>query len=188
MECVFCKIASKQLASFIIFEDNDIIAVLDLYPANPGHILVFPKNHFSRFEDIPDNIIGKMFVLAKYISSVLTSTLNADGINLYLASGKYAGQKTPHIVLHIIPRYKEDSIHFEWSRKQLNPQVFQQIQNAIVSALNKYNTNRNYTENIHINKDPTKTEVFSKDKKTNRNHKDKEKDYSKMLIWFLRKI
>ena len=180
MDCIFCKIANKQVSSFVLFEDNDIIAVLDIYPANPGHTIIFPKNHFQRFEDTPDSIIGKMFVLAKYISLILTSSLNADGINLYLASGEHAGQKTPHIVLHVIPRYKEDDIQFEWTRKQLNPEVFQQIQNVIVSALNKCS--------IDTKEASVKTDVSPKDEKEDKDHKKEKKDYSKMLIWFLRKI
>ena len=195
MDCIFCKIANKQMPSFILFEDNDIIAVLDIYPANPGHIIIFPKNHFSRLENVPDSIIGKMFVLAKYLSSLLITSLKAAGINLYLASGEHAGQRAPHIILHVIPRYEGDGLQFEWSRKQVDPQILQQIQTAIVSALSKNeikiaNIKRTHDSRIfHVEK---KTDLKypnkNSEKGSDKSSKKKDIDYRKMLIWFLRKI
>jgi len=169
MDCTFCEIVNNNMPSYKIYEDEDIIAILDIYPANPGHILILPKKHYQSFIELPDNIIGKIFVLAKYLSIILIQALNAKGINIFLASGEIAGQKTPHILVHLIPRYENDNINFEWMRKQINKEILLEIQKRLLY----------YLQNIY--------QYNQKEKETKKEIEEK-KDYSKMLYWFYKNI
>jgi len=176
MDCIFCKIAKNYIPSYKIYEDSDIIAILDIYPANPGHILILPKEHFQDISKLPDDITGKIFVLAKYLSIILIQALNAKGINILLSSGETAGQRIPHIIVHLIPRYENDNINFVWDRKQVSNEVLSEIQKILVYYL------KNYFQ-------PASKETESR--KTDKENVDKPKeykDYTKMIHWFYKNI
>jgi len=126
MDCVFCAIVQGKVPAFVVYEDEDLMAILDIYPAVPGHTLIFPKRHIERFWELPDEIVGKIFVLAKYISKRFIE-IGAEGVNIFVASGEVAGQRIPHVVVHVIPRYKNDNIKFEWERKQVEPKLLSEI-------------------------------------------------------------
>ncbi|MCX7641104.1 MAG: histidine triad nucleotide-binding protein [Elusimicrobiales bacterium] len=101
MECIFCKIASKDVNSKIVYEDNDIIAFNDLNPQAPTHILIIPKKHIESLtscqeEDI--EILGKLAYTAKKIAKVL----NITDFRIVNNCGKKAGQSVFHIHYHFL--------------------------------------------------------------------------------------
>ncbi len=105
MNCIFCKIANKEIKSNIIFEDEDTIAFLDLSQTTQGHTLVIPKKHYETiYEDVDHSFITKLPMIAKHIKE----TLNAEGVNIVNNSGEVAGQTVNHLHFHIIPRYGEN--------------------------------------------------------------------------------
>ena len=192
VDCIFCAIVSGQIQSFKVYEDENILCVLDIYPANPAHVLIFPKQHIPTYTQLPDKIIGKMFVLSKYIAEVIQKTLSAKGFNIYLASGEIAGQRVPHVVLHLIPRYDNDNINFEWERKQVDPNTLSQIHNAIYTNLRRIQNNVNTSPmqpNVSVTTQNTPPKAIQQ--VPNQNVKKKEKKdeniYEKMLYWFRRK-
>ncbi|MFA5797748.1 MAG: HIT domain-containing protein, partial [Candidatus Woesearchaeota archaeon] len=72
--CIFCKIAEKQIPAKVIHEDIDVICVLDINPASEGHILVFPKKHYMILPHIPDETLGRLFTHVKLMSHTLLKT------------------------------------------------------------------------------------------------------------------
>jgi len=108
--CIFCHIVKGKVSSRKIYEDEKIIAILDINPANPGHILLMPKEHYAIMPLVPDDIIKHIFVAAKKISHILLKTFRAEGTNMLVANGIPAGQKAQHFMVHIIPRKEGDSI------------------------------------------------------------------------------
>ncbi len=134
MECIFCKIVNNEVPNIRIYEDSDLVAVLDIFPANPGQVLIIPKKHVERFEELPDGIISKMFVLAKYIAISLKA-LKISDYNIILSSGANAGQRVPHIALFIIPRVPNDKVVIEWERKQMDIENLKKIGEIIKNTL-----------------------------------------------------
>ena len=106
MDCIFCKIANKEIPSRIITETENSIAFLDAFPVSRGHTLVIPKNHYEKVQDMTDIDNNDLFdTVHKVISKVdkLTgSTL------LAIHNGKDSGQEIPHVHVHLIPREPDD--------------------------------------------------------------------------------
>ncbi len=108
-DCVFCKIIDGTYTSSKIYEDDTILAFMDIQPVNKGHLLIIPKKHVELIADLDDDTSGKMFVLANKINIALRkSGVKLEGINYFLADGEAAGQEVFHTHLHLIPRFKND--------------------------------------------------------------------------------
>lgn len=110
MDCIFCKIVKNEIPSHKIYENEDILAFLDIQPLTKGHCLVIPKKHFENIFDIDENNLQKVIVSAKHISEKIKNNLGADGIRISQSNGKAAGQDIMHFHLHIIPRYSGDGL------------------------------------------------------------------------------
>lgn len=108
--CIFCKIASKEIPAKIIHEDEDIMCILDINPASEGHILVYPKKHYMILPHIPEDIIGKLFSVVKLMSNTLLKSLQCKGTSVFIANGQAAGQRAPHVIIHVFPRRENDGL------------------------------------------------------------------------------
>lgn len=106
-DCIFCKIAVGEIPSRKIYEDNDLIAIMDLSPTSKGHSLIIPKEHYTNIYDIDEEIAGKVMKTAKKLATKMTVALNCDGFNLLQNNGETAGQTMFHFHMHLIPRYKD---------------------------------------------------------------------------------
>lgn len=103
MDCAFCKIASKELPSEIVYEDEDYFAFKDIHPAAPVHILIIPKKHISTLDLIEPHdkeLIGGLILAAKKIAQKIN--LSDSGYRLVFNVGKDAGQTVEHIHLHLL--------------------------------------------------------------------------------------
>jgi len=105
--CIFCKIIGGQIPSTTIYEDDDFKVILDISPAAKGHALILPKGHYANIYELPDDLAGKVMILAKKLATHMTEKLGCDGFNLVQNNGEVAGQTVFHFHLHLIPRYKE---------------------------------------------------------------------------------
>ncbi len=107
MDCIFCKIISKEIPAKILYEDEDTIAFLDAFPLAKGHTLVIPKEHYAKIQDLPSKINEKLFntvhKMIPKVDSLQGSTLVA------IHNGKDSGQEVPHVHVHLIPRSNNDS-------------------------------------------------------------------------------
>ena len=108
--CIFCKIIAGEIPSKKIYEDDDVLVILDINPANEGHCLILPKQHFQILPQIPDDLIGKVFNAAKKTSRVLLKGLGVRGTTIFVANGAMAGQKAPHFMAHVVPRKPGDML------------------------------------------------------------------------------
>ena len=106
-DCIFCKIAAGEIPSRKIYEDTDLIAIMDLSPTSKGHSLIIPKEHYTNIYDIDEEIAGKVMKTAKKLATKMTVALNCDGFNLLQNNGETAGQTMFHFHMHLIPRYKD---------------------------------------------------------------------------------
>jgi histidine triad (HIT) family protein len=108
--CIFCHIVSGKVASRKVYEDDKVTAILDINPANPGHVVVLPKEHYSIMPQIPEDVLGHLFMVAKGISHACLKAFKAQGTNIFVANGVVAGQRAQHFMLHVIPRKENDGI------------------------------------------------------------------------------
>lgn len=114
MDCIFCKIAKKEIPSLKVFENDKVFSFLDISPISKGHTLVIPKQHYENIFDIPEAELKQVISVAKNLSEKIKGNLKADGIDLFNANGKEAQQSVFHFHIHIIPRYKNDNINISW--------------------------------------------------------------------------
>jgi len=121
--CIFCKIANKEIPAKIIHEDADTICILDINPASEGHILVYPKKHYMIMPHIPDDVLAKVFKSVKLMSNTLLKSLQCKGTTIFVANGVAAGQKAPHVLIHVFPRRENDGLvklpNYEMSDEQI---------------------------------------------------------------------
>ncbi len=122
MDCLFCKIAAGEIPSSKVYENESILAFLDIQPVNRGHVLVIPKLHFERIADIDDEILGKIIKAGNKINkAIYKSSIKPEGLNLFLADGKAAGQEVFHTHLHLIPRFANDGFGLTFPEGYSNP-------------------------------------------------------------------
>ena len=107
-DCLFCKLINDEIPSQKIYEDNTVIAFLDITPVNPGHTLVIPKKHYVDIFDTPQNIWHSIMDTVQKLSPVIKKVLHADGINIEMNNERAAGQIISHTHVHIIPRFDDD--------------------------------------------------------------------------------
>ena len=118
LECVFCKIASKEIPAKILVETESCIGFLDAFPLAKGHALVIPKNHYEKLQDLPTDINTEVFSTVHSLISRVDSLTGATLMAVH--NGKDSGQEIPHVHVHLIPRSSEDSaaaVHSMFSQK-----------------------------------------------------------------------
>ncbi len=106
--CIFCKLANKDIPTNIIYEDEKFTVIMDASPATKGHALILPKNHAANIYELPDEDAADIFVLAKKLATKMTEILHCDGFNIVQNNGEVAGQTVFHFHMHLIPRYLND--------------------------------------------------------------------------------
>ena len=109
-ECMFCKIAKKEIKAQIISEANNFIAFLDANPKTKGHALIIPKKHYVTILDIPNKLGSEMLEFIKKISSEILENKSGDGFNILMNNLPPAGQVIAHAHIHIIPRKEKDAL------------------------------------------------------------------------------
>lgn len=123
-DCIFCKIVAGEIPCFKLYEDDDTLSFMDINPANEGHALVIPKEHWRDVYDIPDTLVAVVAVTVKKIAEAVEATLSPDGVNIVQANGKGAAQSVEHFHMHILPRRIGDELKLNWG---LNPGDMEQI-------------------------------------------------------------
>lgn len=134
MDCIFCKIVAGEVPCYKVYEDDNFLAFLDMYPVNNGHTLVIPKEHYDNIFELPENIASKYFVVVKKISEIVKKIMNADGINIGMNNLPAAGQVVFHSHIHVIPRFKNDGLN-HWGNKEVDPVEMQRIANEMKNFL-----------------------------------------------------
>jgi histidine triad (HIT) family protein len=115
--CVFCAIAAGDEAASIVAEDAEAFVLMDIAPITPGHALVVPRRHAVGLSELDEPTGERVFALGMRTASALrASDLRCEGVNLFLADGKVAGQEVFHVHLHVIPRFRGDNVRLSASR------------------------------------------------------------------------
>ena len=136
-DCVFCKIINGELPSAKVYEDEHVLAFLDLSQVTKGHTLVIPKEHVPNVYELSEEVAANLFRAVPKIANALKKAYEPIGLNILNNNGEAAGQSVFHIHLHLIPRYgKGDGFGAIW--KTHNDDYTQEDLQEIAQTIAKY--------------------------------------------------
>ena len=117
--CVFCSIVSRRLTSVDIYEESDFMVIMDKYPINIGHTLIITKRHYDNLLSMSSTDVGKLYSLVPRVAKAVISAVKADGFNVGQNNGRAANQIVPHVHVHIIPRFNEQTENGKWPTRRV---------------------------------------------------------------------
>lgn len=110
---IFARILRGEIPSHRIYEDDRCVAILDIFPVNPGHVLVIPKTPAVMVPDLEPEVAAHLLAVGARLSkAVRLAAPRCEGVNFWISDGPAAGQEVPHVHLHIIPRFEGDGFGF----------------------------------------------------------------------------
>ncbi len=114
--CIFCDILAGGAPAYFVHRDEVCGAFMDIRPVNPGHVLVVPRTHAVLLPELDQETVGHLLQVAQLVDTALrTSGIKCEGVNLFLADGRAAGQDVMHVHLHVFPRFQGDGHHLRFS-------------------------------------------------------------------------
>lgn len=135
MECIFCAIVDGKIPSAKVYENEHVFAFMDIAPANPGHLLIIPKQHYRNIFDMPADVGSKIMEVAIPLAAAIREALKPDGLNLFQSNEPAAFQTVFHFHLHLIPRWEGDPLRLPWRPSEGNIEEINDIASKIRSAM-----------------------------------------------------
>jgi histidine triad (HIT) family protein len=115
--CIFCKIMAKQIPATVVHEDAETLAFMDIGQVNPGHVLVAAKAHAENIYALDDAQAAAVFRTASRVARAIRAAFSPEGLSVYQANGKPAGQTVLHFHIHLVPRHEGDGMALAWPVK-----------------------------------------------------------------------
>jgi len=113
-ECIFCKIIAGQIPAAKVYEDDNVLAFMDIGPISDGHVLVVPKRHYEKVHECPPETLSDVWAKLGKIACAISMAMSSDGYNILCNNGRAAGQLVDHLHFHIIPRMTGDGVFNRW--------------------------------------------------------------------------
>ena len=120
-DCIFCEILKGNSPASYTYQDDTVVAFMDVQPITHGHMLVVPRAHAVLMSDVEETVAMRSFRVARQLGSIARKTLGAAGVNLFVADGEAAFQDVPHFHVHVIPRYPKDGFGLTFPAKYSQP-------------------------------------------------------------------
>ena len=121
-KCIFCEILASRAEASFVYRDEVVAAFMDIRPVNAGHVLVIPVQHAASLAELDEGDGRQMFSVAQRVTAALRkSGMPCEGVNLFLADGRAAGQEVWHVHLHVFPRFAGDGHHMRFSPAYFMP-------------------------------------------------------------------
>ena len=134
-DCIFCRIVRQEIPSALVYEDEHVLAFLDINPVNPGHVLVVPRKHVERLTEADDIVLAAaMHAICRCAAAIVEAT-QAEGFNVLQNNGSCAGQVVPHLHFHVIPRNARDGFRFGWRQGAYAEGELEQCRRRITAAI-----------------------------------------------------
>lgn len=130
MDCIFCKIVKGEIPASKVYEDDDMLVILDVGPVHEGHCLILPKDHHETLFETPDPLMEKIGPVMKKTTIAVKKATGCDGVNIAQNNYKAAGQLVPHLHFHVIPRYEGDGLK-TWPQGQYEEGNMQKVAEKI---------------------------------------------------------
>ena len=120
-DCIFCRIIRKELPCSAVFEDDAMLAFVDIGPLAEGHLLAIPKQHYAKVSDVPAEVMAAVAAHLPRLGRALKAVTGAAGFNVLVNEGKVAGQEVGHVHFHLIPRGAGDGLGYRWNPTKYSP-------------------------------------------------------------------
>lgn len=118
MKCTYCLEAEEKRHT--LYADDDLIVSLKELAFTPGHIIIFPRQHYTIVEQVPDTLWQRCSVLANKVGRAIFESMGVQGTNVLVHNGLGAGQGVPHVAIEVIPRQPEDGLPLQWQGQQMS--------------------------------------------------------------------
>jgi histidine triad (HIT) family protein len=132
---IFYKIINGKAPAYKIYENEDFLVIMDLYPANLGHCLILPKIPAVDIFDLNDRSAAGLYPLAKKVAAAVKDATGCDGVNIMQNNGRAAGQVVFYFHLHVIPRFNQDDIRFSTAQKSYDGAMFEEMAEKLKKGL-----------------------------------------------------
>lgn len=116
-DCVFCRIVARQIPATVVHEDEHALAFMDIGQVNPGHVLVALKAHAENLYALDEAQAAAVFRTAARVARAIRAAFEPEGLSVYQANGKSAGQTVFHFHVHLVPRHEGDGMSLAWPVK-----------------------------------------------------------------------
>jgi histidine triad (HIT) family protein len=120
--CIFCSIIAGHEPGAQVYRDSNFMVIMDKYPINPGHTLVMPTKHYENLLQMPPAEVGRLYSLVPAVAKAVVAAVKADGFNVGQNNGIAANQIVPHVHIHVVPRFHDDSPDGKWPARRVAPQ------------------------------------------------------------------
>ena len=120
-DCIFCQIIAHKAPADFVYEDDYVVAFMDIFPATRGHCLIVPRQHVRNLYDVAPDLAVAVMNVAVRLAPALRDVTRADGMNLWQSSERAAGQVVFHFHMHLLPRYAGDGLHVPGNRRRAAP-------------------------------------------------------------------
>ena len=117
--CIFCSIIAGDIPSAQVYRDSDFVVIMDKYPINKGHTLVIPVKHYDTLLHMPPAEVGRLYAAVPAVAKAVVSAVGADGFNVGQNNGIAANQIVPHVHVHVVPRFADDSPDGKWPARRV---------------------------------------------------------------------
>ena len=134
-DCIFCKIIRGEIPCAKLFENEDVIAFLDIAPARPGHTLILPKLHAATLFDLPPELGTAVVAAIQKVGTAVMEATGATGLNVFQNNFPAAGQAVPHLHWHLIPRHEDDGLQLWEQGSYADASAMNAMAEGIKSAL-----------------------------------------------------
>ncbi len=133
MDCLICDAIKSK--SVTVYEDERVSVFLLSKGFTIGHLKVVPKNHFNILEQVPDELLSYVMLIANRFASILFDALGLNGTNILIQNGIGAGQTIPHFSIDVVPRRPNDGLNFKWDMEKASHESLEGMKNIFIEAL-----------------------------------------------------
>ncbi|MFQ5591689.1 MAG: HIT family protein [Phycisphaerae bacterium] len=137
-DCIFCRIVAVETPAFVIFENDAVVAFLDIGPLAEGHVLVIPRAHYAKLSELPVSECAQLGAVLPSIARALLEVTDAAGFNLLVNEGRTAGQLVSHVHIHLIPRVANDKLGYRWNAGVYPPGRAEELTAAYQEVLGRH--------------------------------------------------
>lgn len=133
--CVFCKIVAGEIPAARVFEDDDVLAFLDVGPLSKGHLLLIPKSHAATIDEMSADAVATLTRHLPRLARAVRQLVDAEGVNVLQNNGRCAGQSVDHVHFHLIPRVTGDGLGYRWNAGAYQADELERIRNDLSALL-----------------------------------------------------
>ncbi|MEM9916082.1 MAG: HIT family protein [Planctomycetota bacterium] len=136
-ESIFTKIVAGDIPGHRLYEDEHVLAFLDIGPVSRGHCLLIPKTCYVELDEVPADVAAALGQALPRLVAAVKSATGCDGVNVLQNNGSAAGQVVMHVHFHLVPRYTDTDtgLRFDWPAGELSDQDATELQQMITAAL-----------------------------------------------------